>query len=262
MRKIIPLALCFMIVCLLTACGANNNTTNPTEPSDTNITTEPTLPTETETTEPIVDTPTVVEGILWHNNSWKSAREIYDFELGEKFEEGAEAPELVTGDICMIDGIMYIYNAKMDDVGMWEKDETMDAWSVKCHVSKDATETVVKDYIFGKPVVSMAFAFIGQEFPETFQKVVIPETVTNIDKMLEFAKINSNITFEINSTPTSFVECLKFHSDKIDMDHAQETGELKWYSDYVFTITGNCEQATKELIAKETGDINITVNVE
>ena len=108
----------------------------------------------------------------------------------------------------------------------------------------------------------MAFAFIGQEFPETFQKVVIPETVTNIDKMLEFAKINSNITFEINSTPTSFVECLKFHSDKIDMDHAQETGELKWYSDYVFTIVGDCEQETKELIAKETGDINITVNVE
>ena len=251
-----------MIVCLLTACGADNDATKPTEPSDTSITTEPTSPTDTETTEPVVEN-IVPEGmLLWHNNSWKSAREIYDFELGEKLEAGSAIPELTTGDICMIDGIMYIYNAKMDDVGMWEKDETMDAWSVKCHVSKDATETVVKDYIFGKPVVSMAFAFIGQEFPETFQKVVIPETVTNLDKMLEFAKINSNITFEINSTPTSFVECLKFHSDKIDMDHAQETGELKWYSDYVFTIVGDCEQATKELIAKETGDVNITVNVE
>jgi hypothetical protein len=262
MKKIIPLALCFMIVCLLTACGTNNNTTKPTEPSDTNIATEPTLPTETETTEPIVDTPAVVEGILWHNNSWTSAREIYEFELGEKFEAGNEAPELVTGDICMIDGIMYIYNAKMNDVGQWEKDETMDAWSAKCHVNKDATESVVRSEVYGKPVVSMAFAFIGQEFPETFQKVVIPETVTNIDKMLDFAKINSNITFEINSTPTSFVECLKIYGAEIDMGHLEETGELKWYSDYVFTIVGDCEQATKELIAKETGDVNITVNVE
>lgn len=262
MRKIIPLALCIMIVCLLTACGADNNATKPTESSDTNITTEPTLPTETETTEPIVDTPAVVEGVLWHNNSWTSAREIYEFELGEKFEAGSKVPELVTGDICMIDGIMYIYNAKMNHVGMWEKDETMNAWSAKCHVNKDATETVVKDYIFDKPVVSMAFAFIGQEFPETFQKVVIPETVTNIDKMLDFAKINSDITFEINSTPTSFVECLKISNAEIDMEHINETGELKWYSDYVFTIVGDCEQVTKELIAKETGDVNITVNIE
>ena len=80
--------------------------------------------------------------------------------------------------------------------------------------------------------------------------------------MLDFARINSDITLEINSTPTSFVECLKISNVEIDMEHIGETGELKWYSDYVFTIVGDCEQATKELIAKETGDINITVNVE
>ena len=262
MRKIIPLALCFMIVCLLTACGTNNNTTKPTESGDTNITTEPTVPTEAETTEPIVDTPVVVEGILWHNNSWTSAREIYEFELGEKLEAGSTVPELATGDICMIDGIMYIYNAKMNHVGQWEKDESMNAWSAKCHVSKDATESLVRSEVYGKPVVSMAFAFIGQELPETFKKIVIPETVTNIDKMLDFARINSDITLEINSTPTSFVECLKISNVEVDMEHVQENGELKWYSDYVFTIVGGCEQETKELIAKETGDINITVNVE
>ena len=56
---------------------------------------------------------------------------------------------------------------------------------------------------------------------------------------------------EINSTPTSFVECLKISNVEVDMEHVQENGELKWYSDYVFTIVGDCEQSTKELIAKE-----------
>lgn len=262
MKKIILLLLSFLMILSMVACSVDGN-------KEENV--ESTNPT-TQTTDDIldnVDKSLIVSDIIpegstyYHNNSWEYAREIYDFQLGEKLTAGQKIPTLSTGDIFIHNNIMYVYNAEFkDDKIIYIKDENMNGWSARCFVNHQTKEIKILSHIQGKPVISMPYCFISQDLSSNFEKLIIPNTVSNISHLLDYCALNTNIIFEINSTPITYDKCLRFKNPEIDIEHMKETGEIKWYSEFVFTITGDCNVEIKNNIAKEIGDIKMTVEVK
>lgn len=263
MKKFLLLLLSILIVLSMVACSTEKDNTNTESKNDITSSVENEKSTE-EDNNPLIISDTIPDGsTYYHNNSWEQAREIYDFNLGEKLTGGQQMPELSTGDIFIHNNIMYIYNAEIkDDKLTFVKNEEMNGWSVRCYARGKTTEINVLSHIQGKPVLSMAYAFASEELSENFNKVIIPETVTNISHLLDYCQVKNDVVFEINSQPTSFEKCFRFKNPEIDMESMKNGDGIVWYSNFVFTVTGNCIGEIKNNIAKETGDIKMTVEVK
>lgn len=202
----------------------------------------------------------------WRDNDWTSAIEIFDFNLGTKLVSGQDIPiEPKTGDIFISNNIMYIYNAVIgeneDGYISYLKKEDLNGWSAKCLINDSKKETcdiAFLNEISTKPVVSICYGFYGCKLSKSDVNVFIPANVTDIRNMMEFCEINSNVTFNIDGNPNQYENCLIFKNPKFGVS---DKGLIR-YSDFTFTVIGNCDLETKNKIAETIIDDDPKVNID
>ena len=158
-------------------------------------------------------------------------------------------PELKDNDIFINEDILYLYNPQIDVF----KDNSLNGWVAMLTLNEAVEEVSILKEINGQPVVSIEQMFRYKPAPK---RIIIPETVTNINRLLYGSLLMGDTTIIINSTPTEYSECLRITAQPTITEE-----KLVFVVEYPITISGDCDEDIKENIAKETIEqANIIIN--